>query len=217
MSRQPTLPLAQVILEQLREEIISGRMPPGTSLVEAEIQSRFEVSRNTLREALHLLQREGLATHIRNRGVEVRTLDVDDVTDIFIARRTLEMQALQQCRELSTDDCQQLLKRLTDAYYAYQSADWQLLGTCSLRFHQHLVSLLGSPTLDQLFARILAQLRLIFATAPSEEQFQRPWLERDQQLYDLLESGHFDAAAQALSAYLDDSQRIVKQLLTQQP
>lgn len=100
MSRQPALPVAQVILEQLREEIISGRLPPGTALVEAELQTRFEVSRNTLREALHFLQREGLATHIRNRGVEVRTLGAEDITDIFIARRTLEMQALLQCRAI---------------------------------------------------------------------------------------------------------------------
>lgn len=75
------------------------------------------------------------------------------------------------------------------------------------------MSLLGSPTLDQLFARILAQLRLIFASAPSEEQFQRPWLERDQQLYDLLEQGRFDAAASALATYLDDSERILQSLL----
>ena len=82
------------IVTQIRDKIICGDLPPGTALTEADLTKAYDVSRNTLREALRQICREGLAMHYRHRGVVVRTLTRTDVRDIFRVRRTLELQAI---------------------------------------------------------------------------------------------------------------------------
>ena len=81
---------AQLLLE-MREDIIGGRLLPGTALVEAELVKAYNASRNTIREALHQLDREGLATYVRHKGVMVRRLGLAEVRDLFTVRRTLEL------------------------------------------------------------------------------------------------------------------------------
>ena len=56
------------IVERLREDILTGRAPPGWRLVEWELTSRFGVSRGPVREALRRLAAEGLIEHWPHRG-----------------------------------------------------------------------------------------------------------------------------------------------------
>ncbi|MFP3561125.1 FCD domain-containing protein, partial [Paraburkholderia sp. SIMBA_049] len=88
---------------------------------------------------------------------------------LYVARRTLELQAL------ATGELQQpaLLDKMLAAIRAAERAllkeNWQAVGTQSLRFHQHIVSLLKSSLLDEFFRTISAQLRLVFASDPDEK------------------------------------------------
>ncbi|MEV4442668.1 GntR family transcriptional regulator, partial [Streptomyces sp. NPDC049577] len=81
---------AQRVAEVLRERIEAGWLPPGTQLSEEALGRELGVSRNTLREAFRLLVHDSLVTHELNRGVFVRTLEPDDVADIYRVRAALE-------------------------------------------------------------------------------------------------------------------------------
>ena len=195
------------IVTQIRDKIICGDLPPGTALTEAELTKAYDVSRNTLREALRQICREGLAVHYRHRGVVVRTLTRTDVRDIFRVRRTLELQAL----ALPGTPDPAVLHAM--AAQAASQEDWRSVGTHSLRFHQHIVEMIGSALLDQFFRTILAQLRLLFSAAPDERRFQLPWIERDRALYDLIVAGEYKRASKKLSDYLDRSEEALIDLL----
>jgi DNA-binding FadR family transcriptional regulator len=71
--------------------------------------------------------------------------------------------------------------------------------------------------LDEFFTHIAAQMRLVFSNAPSEETFQKPWLERDRQIHDLLVDGHKQAAGEALGSYLNDSESVLLDILSSIP
>lgn len=75
-------------------------------------------------------------------------------------------------------------------------------------FHQQIVALMGSPLFDEFFAQVIAQLRLVFCAAPDEQRFQSPWLERDHEIYTLLTRNQTQAASEAMSLYLDDSEHL---------
>ena len=83
------LSLADHITLELRADIIGGRLLPGMALVENDLVSAYNASRNTIREALHRLGQDGLTRYVRNKGVMVRKLGSDDVRDLFKVRRTL--------------------------------------------------------------------------------------------------------------------------------
>ncbi|MBA1258922.1 GntR family transcriptional regulator [Pseudomonas oryzihabitans] len=204
---------AQLLLE-MREDIIGGRLLPGTALVEAELVKAYNASRNTIREALHQLDREGLATYVRHKGVMVRRLGLAEVRDLFTVRRTLELQAILTSRPLREYQSDRMLDALEAAELAQSREDWRALGTHGLHFHQHIVGLLGSPLFDEFFATVAAQIRLLFSLAPDEEHFQRPWIIRDRQIHDLLAAGQRQVAAEAMASYLDDSENRLLDLLS---
>ena len=58
--------IAERISHQLRDDIMGGKLPPGTQLVEVDLAAAYGASRNTIREVLHQLGREGLATFVRH-------------------------------------------------------------------------------------------------------------------------------------------------------
>ncbi|MOA63566.1 hypothetical protein D3C78_1893310 [compost metagenome] len=66
---------------------------------------------------------------------------------------------------------------------------------------------------DEFFTNVVAQLRLVFCTAPDESSFQAPWLARDRLIHELLVEGDKRAAEEAMSLYLDDSEHLLLQML----
>lgn len=218
MSLQPeltqydSLPAFERVASLLRDELIAGQLHAGQTLVEMDLAERFDASRNTVREALRQLLCEGLVTYQRNKGVTVRVMARTDIKDIYIIRRTLELQAINGGRYIKQEALARMLNAIETVEAAARDDDWATAATYSLRFHQAIVSILGSRRFDSFFASIMAQLRLLFASAPDEKFFQQPWVERDRTIYQFLQAGQRDKAEQLLSHYLDDSEQALLRL-----
>ena len=150
------LSLADPITLGGRADIIGGRLLPGMALVENDLVSAYNASRNTIREALHRLGQEGLARYVRNKGVMVRRLDFDDVRDLFQVRRTLELQAINTSRPLRDYQSDRMQEALEATELAREREDWLAVGTHSLAFHQHIVGLMRSPLFDEFFTNVVA-------------------------------------------------------------
>ena len=202
------LSLADQIALELRADIIGGRLLPGMPLIEVDLVKAYNASRNTIREALHRLGQEGLTRYVRNKGVMVRRLEREEVRDLFVVRRTLELQAIAQSGPLADAQSDRMQSDIEATTLAREREDWRAVATHSLVFHQQIVGLMGSPLFDEFFAQVIAQLRLVFCAAPDEQRFQSPWLERDHEIYTLLVNNHTMAASAAMSLYLDDSERL---------
>jgi DNA-binding GntR family transcriptional regulator len=201
------------IVAQMRERIICGDLPSGTPLTEADLTRTYDVSRNTLREALRQMCREGLAVHYRHRGVVVRTLTRADVRDIFRVRRALELQALTLAAAPDPAVLRAMALACDAAEQAVSEENWRNVSTHSLRFHQRVVELIGSALLDHFFRTILAQLRLLLSAAPDERGFQLPFIGRDRDIYTLIMAGERKRAGKKLSEYLDRSEHALIDLL----
>ncbi len=196
----------------LRDEIIGGTLRAGDPLTEQALAQRFDHSRNTIREALRCLHGDGLLQYERHRGVSVRRLLREDVHDIYLARRLLQLQAIGDDRFIGAESVAQMEAWVARQDAAAAKSDWSGVGTASLRFHQSMVALHGSPRIERFFASLSAQLRLAFASAPDEARFQKPWVERDRHLVQLIANGPPGAATKALSTYLEDSERLLLSL-----
>lgn len=198
---------AQIVAQEIQEDIIKGVLLPHTALIEVEMVSKYNASRNTIREAMHLLEADGLTNYIRNKGVFVRQVNEKDIKEIFQARRIIESQAIVLFKEGHNEIIFYMSKDLEIARLAIENQDWQTVGTMSLRFHQHLVSVIGNSLINVFFIKILAQLRLVFAIAPNEEKFQTPWVEEDRRILSLLKQSRYEEAYKVLDLYLDISEK----------
>lgn len=85
---------ARHVAETLRAEIVEGRVAPGARLGQDDLARRFGVSRMPVREALRILQAEGLVEAPPNRSAIVSSIDAADMTDIFDMRVALESLAI---------------------------------------------------------------------------------------------------------------------------
>ena len=88
-SEQPTLTVPEQIALVIGDSIISGELAPGSRIIEAEISERFEVSRGPVRDAIRVLEREGLVTVLARRGAIVTDLTAQEVRNIFEIRAGL--------------------------------------------------------------------------------------------------------------------------------
>jgi DNA-binding GntR family transcriptional regulator len=87
--------LGEDVAEQVRHAILRGQFTPGQHLREEELAARLQVSRGPVREALALLEREGLVEVARNRGAAVVALSRADLEEVYDLRMGLEVVATQ--------------------------------------------------------------------------------------------------------------------------
>ena len=200
--------LADRVTGQLRRRLVDGEFVPGQHLSEAALTTSLQVSRNTLREALRLLIKEGLLTYAPNRGVSVAVPSVAAVIDIYRVRRLVECQALSQA--YPRHPAHKNLRLAVEQAIAHrEAADWRAVGTANLNFHMAIVELADSERLNAMFSNMLAELRLVFGLLRDLEFMHEPYVSMNARILDLTEAGRLAEAATALNDYLVHSERIV--------
>lgn len=200
---------AERVADTLRERIAAGDLTPGTALREEFTAAGLNVSRNTLREGIRLLVAEGLLVQKLHKGATVRTLTIEEVQDIYIVRRTIELRAIDQSGTADAARFATLQRAMLTSQGAMNAKAWKDVGTASLQFHQAIVGLLGSRKLDDFFRTIVAQLRLAFSMAEDEGRFQAGWIAREAEIGNLIFAGQRAEAVNAMTLYLADAERFV--------
>lgn len=77
---------ADLVYGRLREAILHGRLAPGLAVSQVQLARELGVSRTPLREAVRMLQREGLVTAEANRMVRVAQFSIQDVEELYAVR-----------------------------------------------------------------------------------------------------------------------------------
>ncbi len=193
---------AERVADAVREEIVEGRLRPGSRLPEQRLCTALRVSRNTVREAMSQLVAERVLVREPHRGVFVARPDRAAVRDVYRARRVIEPAAVRVGEALDGPGVAAVRRAVDEGRRAVADDRWHDLASANQHFHRALVALAGSPRLDQQMALLLAEMRLVFHGMPGVRDFHEPYLPRNAQICDLLEAGNRDAAADAVDAYL---------------
>lgn len=82
--------LVEYIIQDLEDKIISGTMKPGQRIIEEDLCKSFRVSRSPVREALRILESQGLIKRVPRKGVTVTKLSPKEAEDVYRIRANLE-------------------------------------------------------------------------------------------------------------------------------
>lgn len=197
---------AERVADVLRTKIMEGLFPPGARLPEEIIASTLAVSRNTVREAFRLLSHDRLASHEMNRGVFVSDPTAEDLIDLYRVRRMAEGNAARMVPSASGPAFYAIKVAVEDGKAAASAGRWQDVETADINFHQALVALAGSTRMNQLMRRVLTELRLVFHIMADPERFHASYLDRNVEIFELLEARDGLGAEQKLLTYLDDAE-----------
>lgn len=151
------------IVESVGRAIIEGELKPGTDLNSVELAQRFHASRTPVREALMILEKEGLVTILPRRRPFVAAISADEVRDIFVVRANLFGLAVGQIVERATDE---QLCRIEEAervqVAALQSGDVDAAFWAIMNFEDMLIEFSGNLVLKRTLAPIrIRTLRLL--------------------------------------------------------
>lgn len=104
------LPLREVVFNTLRNAIIQGEFQPGERLLEVTIANKLGVSRTPVREAIRMLELEGLVVMIPRKGAEVANITVKDLRDALEVRMAIEALSVKLACERIDEEGKEELK-----------------------------------------------------------------------------------------------------------
>ena len=156
--RQVYRSMQDIVLETLKEEILSGKLEPGSSLNTLELSKRLGVSRTPIREALNHLTLIGLAEYEPYRGCFVRSLSIEEILEIYYIRGALAGIAARLAVPNIGDEETKVLSKLCDEMDELLAANEQeLMLEKNAQFHEIIQKAARSPRLENLIHQFYTQ------------------------------------------------------------
>jgi DNA-binding GntR family transcriptional regulator len=156
--------MSERIYQQLRAQIITGFLPPGTRLRERELADELGVSRIPLREALPQLEADGFIQSANRRGAIVTELTLRDVEELFDVRLGVEVYATRLAADrvkagASSDGLRLAMAR---ADSALDAGDVTRITETNADLHEEIVHLAGNSLLENMMRSVSGRDRWIF-------------------------------------------------------
>lgn len=155
--------LSDFVADQLRQAILSDRIKPGQRLVEQELAETMQTSRGPVRDALKMLENEGLVLRQPHRGAIVAELKPEDVIEIYTLREALENLAIRFAIRNATREQVDELGRIVQAMEQLALSDYDQVDATDLdmEFHYSLCKISGHKRLLNAWVAMSAQIRLV--------------------------------------------------------
>ncbi len=154
-----TLPLRDVVFQTLKDAILRGILHPGDRLMEVAIAERLGVSRTPVREALRMLEKEGLVLNTPKRGAAVSGMSVKDMEDVLEIREALEELAVRlACDRISDEGRVQLKQKKTEFEESLKKGEINRIAKCDESFHDVIFSETGNPKLVAMLENLRNQI-----------------------------------------------------------
>jgi GntR family transcriptional regulator, rspAB operon transcriptional repressor len=153
-------PLRDEVLDEVRTQILDGRLAPGALINESALAAELGVSRLPVREAIRQLESAGLVTSVPRRGVRVAHLDVSEYAVAHQIRLALELLAVRLTVERHDEEVLDALGNMVETgRQAAKKSDGTTLRRLNAEFHDLLSRGSGSPMLISLVATVRHQTR----------------------------------------------------------
>lgn len=148
-----------VAYDQLRDDIISGRVMPNERLVEIDLSERLSCSRTTVRTILIRLEHEGLVVREPNRGAHVRLISEEEAVEITEARAALEaLASYQAALHADADDIAEIQLILAEMAPLLEAGDLLSYSNANRRLHARILEASRHSTVQRLVGDLKAQL-----------------------------------------------------------
>ena len=195
--------MSALAAEALRQMVLNGELRPGDRVIENRLTEELGVSRPPLREAMRVLEQEGLIVQTPRKGAVVAPVTPHDIYEIVSLREEIEQIAVRLGVPVRS---QERLDRLRQAYQALQDAaeepGAQRVVETSFAFHLAIVGLAGHRRLEDVYRSLSLQMRMCMAMnrrARAEIETAREDAARHRPLMDLVEAGDVEGMAHTLA------------------
>jgi DNA-binding GntR family transcriptional regulator len=196
--------LVDQVVDAIVKEAAQGHFLPGDRVVEAEIARRLNVSRVPVREALRMLESQGIVINTPYRGMRLMDVTRDRIVKTLEVRLALEKVAARQVQRQSAGD-RNVLDRFTTIIDSMREAadqdDSYGVATFDTKFHRELCRLTGNDVLLRTWESLARQLTIIFGLSTLERHIESI-VDEHLKLLNGLEHGDWPSLEQQLEAHI---------------
>lgn len=221
-SMQPITPkesLTEQVTSRIRTAIVAGEMVPEQHYSAIGIAEKLGVSRTPVREALQLLEKEGIVTVAKNRGVRVNQISLEDIVEVFQIRLVIEPPAAARGVLNATDhDVARLVELHRQLLEVGQTGDGRGTLEADKKFHLYLLGLAGNAKLDG----VVGELRNLVLThgqitIPQARTAQDLAGDRDELMKAIVERDPLGAANATRSHVMRTAQLLIRAVCARTP
>lgn len=153
------LPLRDVVFNTLREAILKGELKPGERLMELQLAAKLGVSRTPIREAIRMLEQEGLAVTIPRKGAEVARMTEKDMQDVLQIRDALdELAASIASEQITPEELEDLKCAMHEFEESTKTGDIKRIAETDVKFHDIIYHATRNPKLENMLSNLREQM-----------------------------------------------------------
>lgn len=211
------LPLRDVVFQTLRSAILRGDLKPGERLMELQLASKLGVSRTPIREAIRMLEQEGLAITIPRRGAEVAKMTEKDMGDTLQIRRALEeLAVVLVCDKITEEDVVELKEAMNNFEEMTKQDNVVELAKADVALHETVYRIADNPKLVQLLGDIREQMFRYRAEYLKDRSIYPILIQEHRDMVDALEKRNKDLVVKITMKHLYNQEEGMKRIIRQQ-
>lgn len=147
------------VMDYIYEQVLNDVWPLGSPISEMEIAQTLKVSRSPVREALKLLEGQGVLTHYPNRGTIVTDMNHRDIEEIFELRIQFELMSLKKaCQYMPENLIREIKERIENLNEGLQPEEYYAANTA---LHNAIVQYSGNERLIRFYDTLSMQVALV--------------------------------------------------------
>jgi DNA-binding GntR family transcriptional regulator len=199
----------------LRDEIVSGRLRPGDKINEVHVSAAMGVSRGTLREAMRVLEQEGLLRSIPHRGTYVRRIDTREARELQEVRLALEITAaVHDATHWSTEIERFLRERFDVLDRTYRTGSFLERARADLSFHEAFVEAAGNRILLRTWRSLVGSITVMVLSVGEAEMTKLQDPGDHKALLDAVASRDADEIRRTFTSHFEHGQRVVERAMS---
>lgn len=208
------MPLREVVFLTLRKKILKGELQPGERLMEISLANSLGVSRTPIREAIRMLEHEGLVVMRARRGAQVAKITIQELNDVLEVRKSLEVLAIRKaCERMTTEDVGELraaavrFKTLAGS----NQADLTELAEADVAFHDVIYEGTKNRRLIQILANLREQMYRFRIEYLKEAALRADLVNEHEAILMAVEERDSERAVRLISEHIDNQHRVINE------
>ncbi len=208
------LPLRDVVFNTLRQAILRGELKPGERLMEIALANRLGVSRTPVREAIRMLELEGLVIMIPRKGAQVAQITEQDLNDVLEVRLGLEELAVRfACERITDEEIKELGLAVKEFEKKMREDDLSTQAEADVKFHEIIYGATHNRRLVQIINNIREQMYRYRIEYLKDVESRKTLVKEHYEICDALKHRDAESAVEKMCIHIKNQQEAIRRSL----
>lgn len=215
LQQEDFLPLRDEVFNTLRERILKGTLKPGERLMEIHLADQLGVSRTPIREAIRMLELEGLVKMVPRKGAQVAKISREDLQDVLEVRKALDTLAVKlACERITEEEIVKLKEAEEEFERILKTGDTTQIAEADVAFHDVIQIASKNKRLKNMISNLAERIyRYRFEYIKQQSDEGRTLAYEHRAIIKYVEEGNEAEAIKAIETHIDNQEiSIAKQL-----